>query len=180
MQQLRELSRRVLGAGGLEELLQDVLDAAVEGVGADKGTLQLLEGGSLRIVAHRGHKASFLKFFESADRVASACSEAAKDGERVMVPDVEKSELFAGTKSLAILRAAGVRSIQSTPMLSRSGKPVGILSTHWKKPHYQEERDSWPIDLLVRQAADLVEMARAQEALRTSESTLGVSMKLHR
>lgn len=172
MRQLCELSKKVLGAGGLQELLQDVLDAAVAGVGADKGTLQLLEGESLRIVAHRGHEASFLKFFSSAEKLASTCSEAAMDGERVMVPDVEESKLFAGTKSLSVLRAAGVRAVQSTPMLSRSGKPVGILSTHWKKPHYQEERDSWPIDLLVRQAADLVEIARAEEALRTSESTL--------
>jgi PAS domain S-box-containing protein len=172
MRQLRELSRKVLGAGGLEELLQDVLDAAVTSVGADQGTLQLLEGKSLRIVAHRGHKAPFLKFFNSAEKVVSACSEAAQGGQRVMVPDVEKSELFAGTKLLAVLRAAGVRSMQSTPMLSRSGKPVGILSTHWKKPHYQDEPDLWLIDLLVRQAADLVEVARAEEALRTSESTL--------
>src|SRR5436190_22189957 len=70
MRQLRELSRRVLGAGGLEELLHDVLDAAVASVGADQGTLQLLEGESLRIVARRGHKAPFLKFFESAETVA--------------------------------------------------------------------------------------------------------------
>jgi PAS domain S-box-containing protein len=172
MQQLRDLSRKVLGAGGLPELLQDVLDAAVASVGADQGTLQLLDGKSLRIVAHRGHKAPFLKFFHSAEKVASACSEAAKGGERVMVPDVEKSALFAGTKLLAVLRAAGVRSMQSTPMLSRSGKPVGILTTHWKKPRCQDEHDLWLIDLLVRQAADLVEVARAEEALRTSESTL--------
>jgi PAS domain S-box-containing protein len=172
MRQLRELSRKVLGAGGLAELLQDVLDAAVATVGADLGTLQLLEGESLRIVAHRGHEPPFLKFFESAEMVASTCWEAAKGGERVMVSDVEKSELFAGTESLAVLRAAGIRSVQSTPMVSRNGKPVGILSTHWRKPHGLDERDLWLIDLLVRQAADLIEVARAHEALRTSESTL--------
>ena len=172
MEQLRELSRKVLRAGGLEGLLQDVTDVAVATVGADQGTLQLLEGQSLRIVAHRGHKEPFLKFFESAETVASACREAAKSGERVVVPDVEKSELFARTESLAVLRAAGVRSMQSTPMLSRSGKPMGIVSTYWGKLHCPDERELWLIDLLVRQAADLIEVARAEEALRTSESTL--------
>jgi PAS domain S-box-containing protein len=172
MRQLRELSRKMLGPGGLQGLLQDVMDVAVATLGADQGTLQLREGESLRIAAHRGHEEPFLKFFQSAETVASACWEAAKRGERVMVPDVETSELFAGTESLAVLRTAGVRSVQSTPMVSRTGKPVGILSTHWRKPHSPDERDLWRIDLLVRQAADLIEMARAKEALRTSESTL--------
>lgn len=172
MRELRELSRKVLGAGDLQGLLQDVMDLAIAMVGADQGTLQLLEGTSLRIVAHRGHQAPFLKFFETAETVASTCWEAAKLGERVLVPDVEDSELFAGAEALAVLRAAGVRSVQSTPMMSRAGKPVGVLSTHWGKPYCPDERDLWRIDLLVRQAADLIELARAEDALRTSESTL--------
>ena len=57
-------------------------------------------------------------------------------------------------------------------MVSRTGKLVGVLSTHWKKVYCPDERDLWGIDMLVRQAADLVEVARAQEVLRTSESTL--------
>ena len=172
MRQLTELSKKVLGVGGLQGLLQDVVDEAVETVGADQGTLQLLEGESLRIAAHRGHKEAFLKLFQSAEKAPSASWEAATRGERVVVPDVEKSKSFAGTASLTVLRAAGVRSVQSTPIVSRNGKLVGVLSTHWGKPHCADERDLWRIDLLVRQAADLIEIARAHEALRTSESTL--------
>ena len=172
MQHLRELSKKVLGPEGLEQLLQDVIDAAVASVGADQGTLQLLDGESLRIVAHHGHKAPFLKFFESAERVASACGDAVKRKERVVVADVEKSKLFVGTEALAILRAAGVRSVQSTPMVSRSGKMVGILSTHWRIRHRPDEHELSLIDLLVRQATDLIEVARAGAALRTTESTL--------
>jgi PAS domain S-box-containing protein len=177
MQKLRELSRKVLGPGGLDALLQEIMDVAVEIMGANQGTLQLLEGNSLRIAAQRGHTESFLKFFASAETVASSCWEAARRGDRVVVPDVENSELFAGTESLTILRAAGVRSLQSTPMVSRTGKSVGILSTHWSQPHCPDERDLSRMDLLVRQAADLIEVARAEvaraeEALRASESTL--------
>src|SRR5215471_14100824 len=111
MRQLRELTKKVLGVRGLEGLLQDVVDVAVETVGSDQGTLQLWEGESLRIAAHRGHKEPFLKFFQSAETVAAACWEAATRGERVVVPDVDKRELFAGTESLTVLRAAGVRSV---------------------------------------------------------------------
>jgi PAS domain S-box-containing protein len=153
-------------------LLQDVVDAAVACVGADQGTLQLLEGFSTRIVAHSGHKAPFLKFFGSTEIVASTWWKAARSGERVLVLDVEKSELFVGTQSLKVLLAAGVRSMQSTPMISRRGKLLGILSTYWRSRHTPDNRELLLIDLLVRQAADLIAMGRAEDALRTSESTL--------
>jgi PAS domain S-box-containing protein len=161
-----------MGDSGVGGLLQHLMDAAVGTIGADQGTMQLIEGESLRVVAHWGHKAPFLKFLESAGAGNSICFKIAERGERVVVPDVEKSELFAGTKSLAILRAAGVRSLQLTPMVSRSGSAVGILSTYWMTRCNPEERDLWQIDLLVRQATDVIEVARAQEAQRTSESTL--------
>jgi PAS domain S-box-containing protein len=169
LMRMQELSGKVLGAGELEVLLQEIVDAAVTIVAADQGTLRLLEGESLRIVAHRGHPAPFLRFFESAETVASTFREAARRGERVVVPDVQESPLFAGTESLSALQAAGVRSAQSTPMVSRGGKRLGILSTYWGKPHSPDERDLWRIDLLVRQAADLIEAVRAEEALRASE-----------
>ena len=102
---MHELSRKVLGFEGLELLLQEVMEAAVAVAGAERGTLQLLEGGSLKIVAHHGHAAPFLKFLESAETRASVCGEATKRGERVVVPDVEASPLLAGTESLEVLRA---------------------------------------------------------------------------
>ena len=64
MQELHELSRKVLGAGGLEGLLQDVVEVALATVGATHGVLNLLEGKSLRIAAHKGHEEPYLKFFK--------------------------------------------------------------------------------------------------------------------
>jgi PAS domain S-box-containing protein len=171
---MHELSGKVLGAGGLEGLLREVVDAAVAIVGAEQGKLQLLEGKSLHIVAQHGHLAPFLKFFESAETRASASGEATKRRARVVVPDVEKSELFAGTESLAVLREAGVRAVQSTPVVSRGGQLLGILTTHWRKVYCPDEHDLWRIDLLVRQAADLIEEARAERALQESEARFRV------
>ena len=141
-------------------------------MGAEKGTLQLLEGDSLRIVAHHGHQQPFLDFFASAETKASVCGEATQRGERVAVPDVEESALFAGTPSLAVLREAGVRAVQSTPLTSRSGALLGILTTHWAMPYSPDEHDLWRIDLLVRQAADLIEQVKAEEALRGAHDEL--------
>jgi PAS domain S-box-containing protein len=87
----------------------------------------------------------------------------------VVVPDVEASPLFAGTASLKVMRDAGVRAVQSTPMLTRSGELIGILTTQWDKPYQPSKYDLWRIDMLVRQASDLIECARTDEALRKSK-----------
>ncbi len=166
---MHALSGRVLGTEGLQPLLQEVMDVAVSIMAADRGTLQLLEGDSLRIVAHHGHQQPFLEFFASSENRASSCGEAMLRGERVVVEDVENSSLFAGTPSLPVLREAGVRAIQSTPLISRTGMLLGIFTTQWSVPYSPSEHDLWRIDLLARQAADLIENARAEERLRQSE-----------
>jgi PAS domain S-box-containing protein len=160
--QMHELSEKVLGAKGIQPLLQDVMDAAVAITKADHGTLQLLDGESLRIVAHCGHQQPFLDFFASAENRASVCGAAVLSGKRVVVPDVEESSLFAGTPSLPVLREAGVRAVQSTPLVNRTGVLLGILTTQWATPYCPSEHDLWRIDLLARQAADLIENAKAE------------------
>ncbi len=167
--QMHALSERILGAVGLQPLLQEVMDTAVSIMGADQGTLQMLEGDSLRIVAHHGHQQPFLEFFASAENQASVCGEAMLRGERVVVHDVENSPLFAGTPSLMVMRQAGVRAVQSTPMVSRTGTLLGILTTQWGVPYSPGEHDLWRIDLLARQASDLIEHGKAEQALQESE-----------
>jgi signal transduction histidine kinase len=169
---MHALSGRLLETGGIQSLLQEIMDAAVSIVGAEKGTLQLLEGDSLRIVAAYGHQRSFIEFFASAENTASVCGEATRCGERVVVSDVETSSLFIGTPSLAVLREAGVRAVQSTPMMSRNGALLGILTTQWGVPYTPNEHDLWRIDLLARQAADLIEHSKSEDALLKSRDEL--------
>ncbi len=169
---MHALSVRLLETGGIQSLLQEIMDSAVMIVGAEMGTLQLLEDDSLRIVAAHGHQQQFLDFFASAESQASVCGEATKRGDRVVVSDVETSSLFIGTPSLAVLREAGVRAVQSTPIMSRDGALLGILTTQWGVPYTPDEHDLWRIDLLVRQAADLIEHSKSEEALLKSRDEL--------
>ncbi len=171
LSQIHSLSTSLLQSAGLEPLLQRIMDAAVNIMGADRGTLKLVEGDSLLIVAHHGHQRPYLDFFNSAEGRVSV-AEAMKCGERVIIEDVESSPIFVGSPSLAVLREAGVRAINSTPLRSRNGALLGILTTQWSVPHVAAEHDLWRIDLLVRQAADLIEHNRAEAALRESEETL--------
>ncbi|MGD0510792.1 MAG: GAF domain-containing protein, partial [Candidatus Micrarchaeaceae archaeon] len=166
---MHELSSKLLGTGGIQPLLDEIMYSAIVIVGAKFGTLQLLEDDSLRIVSYYGHKQPFLDFFASAENVASVCGEAMQRWERVIIEDVETSSLFVGTPSLDVMRMAGVRSVQSTPMVSRTGELLGILTTQWDVPYSPDEHSLWRIDLLARQAADMIEQERSTRKLRESE-----------
>jgi PAS domain S-box-containing protein len=89
--------------------------------------------------------------------------------ERVVITDVETSPLFVGTPSLSVIRNAGVRAVQSTPIVSRTGELLGILTTQWDVPYSPDEHDLRRIDLLARQAADMIELVKTEKELKSSE-----------
>src|SRR5262249_36548351 len=65
-----------------------------------------------------------------------------------------------------------VRAVQSTPLVSRNGALIGIISTHYAMPRQPNERDLRLIDILARQAADLIERIRVEQALRATNLDL--------
>jgi PAS domain S-box-containing protein len=83
-------------------------------------------------------------------------------GERSVVPDVERCDFMAGTESLSAYRKAGMRAMQSTPLVSRTGRLLGMISTHWSRQHQPSERDLGLLDVLARQAADLIERKQTE------------------
>lgn len=171
---LQEVSRRFVQHEDIQVLLDAFLDASIAITDAERGTLQLLDPitGTLKIVAQRGFAQPFLDFFAEVHDGSGACGAAMLRGERMIVEDVTRSEIFVGTPSMEVLLDAGVRAIQSTPLYSRSGVLVGMLNTYYSAPHRLEPRESRMLDLLVRQTADLIERTRAVTALRESEARL--------
>ena len=57
----------------------------------------------------------------------------------------------------------------NTTLIGRSGRLVGLLSTHYRVPRRPADRDLSVLDTLARQAADWIERTQAEEALRASE-----------
>ena len=94
---IHEIGTRLLSKSSVSEVLNEILSAAIEVTEADLGNIQLLDQGSLSIVAHRGFSAEFLTFFQevSHDTVA-ACGAALRGRSRVIIEDVETNELFRG------------------------------------------------------------------------------------
>jgi PAS domain S-box-containing protein len=171
MRTLHELGSRLSSQYDPRLLLDELLTAAEQITGADMGEIQLLDDkGALRIHAQHGFSQKFLDFFDTVrPNDASICGRAMMLGERVVVEDVEQSPVFLGTPALEVMRAAGSRAVQSTPLAGRSGELIGMLSTHYRTPRRPTDRDLRLLDLLARQAADLIEKSRADEALRESE-----------
>jgi PAS domain S-box-containing protein len=168
MERLQEVSTRLSQDGDTSSLLLEIVDAAVAVTAADMGNIQLLDrvSSTLRVVASRGFEAPFLEFFDAVHDGQAACGSAMRSGERVVIGDVTASPVFEGTPALDVLLGAGVRAVQSTPLIGRSGQLVGMLSTHYRAPRVPSDRDLHVLDLLARQAADWIERTQAAEELR--------------
>jgi PAS domain S-box-containing protein len=161
---LHELRPRLLAANGWHALLSEILTAARGITGAEMGLIQLLDSsGDLRIEAHHGFPQEFLEFFETVP---------ASRAEGIAVEDIEQAPLFAGTSSSKVMLAAGVRALQWAPMISHDGNLVGMLSTHHTQRKLLWDRDLGLLDLLARQAADLIGKIRAEEELRATQQQL--------
>jgi PAS domain S-box-containing protein len=162
----------------LEPILAEILDAAIAISEADFGTIQLLDPttGQLRIMAQRGFPAWWLDYWNVAGRGHGACGTALERNERVIVEDVAQSPIFAGTPACDIQLRAGVRAVQSTPLVSRPGKPLGMFSTHYRSPRRPDERALRLLDLLARQTADIIERMRTEGALHESQRRLRLAL----
>ena len=122
---LHEIAIRCVRANmEYKECLDDILEAAIEITRADKGNIQVLDPKSdmLVLTSQRGFERPFLDFFAQVKRgEAAVCGTAMQKSERIVVEDVTQSEIFAGQESLGVLLDAGVRAVQSTPLLSSGG-----------------------------------------------------------
>jgi len=81
-----------------------------------------------------------------------------------VVEDVETDPIFAPYREAA--RNAGFRSCHSTPLITRSGTIIGVLSVHFRKRHRPSERETCLMDLYAQMAADTIENARLHRQMQ--------------
>jgi two-component system CheB/CheR fusion protein len=93
---------------------------------------------------------------------------------RVIVEDVEQSPIFS-SRDLEVQRQVGVRAVMSTPLVSRSGELVGMLSTHFRKPWRPDERKLPILDLLAREAADIIQHEQAEAEIGRQAALLDLA-----
>ncbi|HKU73346.1 MAG TPA: ATP-binding protein [Pyrinomonadaceae bacterium] len=166
MRRLNEIGTMCAKDGNdVETCLKDILKVSIEITGADKGNIQLVENetGGLRLAAQSGFEEPFLEFFGEVIDNSTTCGVAMASGQRVVVEDINESEIYTGKPSLDVLRNANVRSVQSLPLLSSSSKLLGVISTHFAEPHRPSEQELRLMDLLARQTADYLERIRVEK-----------------
>ncbi len=170
--QLQQISSRLLEEGDFHTIYGELIDAVMILVKADGGSIQRFdaEAQELELLAWRGYAAESAKAWQRI-RVdsGSSCGLALKEGRRMVIPDVESAANLLSPGTLAEYRRSRLRALQSTPLTSRNGKPIGMLSTCWRRPHQPTEREIRLLDIMARQAADLIERRTSEEALRESE-----------
>ena len=172
---LQRVATQLINTRGIEVLYDEILDAVMAILRSDFASIQRFypergTNGELRLLGHRGFDAETAKRWEWVKpTMLTSCGEALRAGRRVAVPDVTKCVFMSGSEALNGYLAAGIRAVQTTPLVSRSGGLLGMVSTHWREPHKPTATEFRALDVLARMAADLIERWRADEELRESE-----------
>ncbi|MDF3021101.1 MAG: domain S-box protein [Steroidobacteraceae bacterium] len=168
---LRDLATRRTHEGDTRQLFEDILDAAIAMMRAQAGTIQLLDERTreLTLAATRGFPAAMTSYFARVDASSdSPCGRALASRERVFMRfDVAPDQDPSG--EMRMHAELGLLSAQSTPLVSRSGRLLGMFSTHWCTDRRLEDRELHFLDLLARQAADLIERVQKEDALREAD-----------
>jgi PAS domain S-box-containing protein len=165
MRRLHTVSMQLFATRELHEALDDLLGATMALQDAQFGLVQIYNPGTgaLDIVAHRGFGPEAMELMRAMHGEGLVCSRAFRAGARVMVQDVAQDVALA--PYLAGALAAGFRAVQSTPLVSRSGVPLGVVTTHFREPHLSTEQQLRFTDLYARQAADMFERDEVEAAL---------------
>lgn len=166
---LHDLGARLVSEDNLQTIYEEILSAAIEITRSKAGTVQMLdpETDELVVIAKRGFSEEAEDYFRRIDaRSNTSCGAALRLGERAYF----NFDPASTDESARLHVQDGILSAQSTPLISRSGEPIGMVSTHWGElNHRASDRQLRFLDLLARQAADLLEHRAYVEALSDSE-----------
>ena len=176
LRHLHEISARLTTTLDMDSVLKEVLCAAMAVQGTNMGLLSLCDASQqyLTVAAQEGFGEEFLRRVETVPLGHGACGSCLEQRCRVIVEDTELDEVFESYRTAA--RGAGFRACHSTPLITRGGNIIGVLSVHFRSPHHPSDREMRLMDLFAHMAADIIENARlhkrVQEELNEREQLL--------
>lgn len=181
---LQELSIEMAHEVDVESLYDKLVDGAQSIMRADFASMQqyfphIGSHGELKLLGHRGFSDEAANHFAWVGANSSCtCGLAVRRRARVIAADVEHTAFMADTVDQAQLLKTGIRAAQTTPLLTRRGELVGMISTHWKNKHEPSDRDLRLMDILARLAADLIERKTHYEDVSRREERLRILTQL--
>jgi hypothetical protein len=167
---LSSLLVRLSQVEGLEPALEEVLTSAIDMLDADAGFIRLFEvpGGfhlgdmpgdstGNPFVSQRGYSKEFVEYFSSLTVPLDPEARAAlMRGERRIIEDMSTHPAFEAHRSVVL--AAGYMSAQATPMVTRSGRPVGSIFTSFVHRYTPPDDDLELLDIYASLAAAIIEI----------------------
>lgn len=176
---LQDISAQLIG-DDVDTLYDRLLDAAMDIMKSDMASMQIVDDadGRLRLLAWRGFDPDFGRDSARQQTDADGIFDGAwHTGQRIIVGDICDAVAPIGGRLRDELGRYGIRAVQSTPLIARDGHVLGLLSTHWRIVHEPAERDLRLLDLLARQAADLIGHKRSERALQRQTERLQLLWK---
>jgi len=169
LERLQEMSVRLFTTRDLEPILHEVLRTAIAVEDTDLGMLSLWDSdrGCLTIGASVGLSEETLAAWKYMLPGVAACGTCLQRRQRTIVVDTETDSIFDSFRDQA--RRAGIRAVHSTPLITRSGKILGVLSTQFRTVHRPSPRELHLVDLCARQAVDFIENARLYSELSAAD-----------
>lgn len=154
-------------------LLLELLDSAIALQGGDFGLIQLLDPhpGEVAMAAQRGFEPRLVDRLRDLNLLGAGFA-----GWPLSVEDVRADPRLAQYQDVAL--RGGFRGMHCTALMNGSRDVLGVICLYFRAPHRASERDLRWMDLHARQAANIVERRRAEEALRRSEENLAAGQKL--
>ena len=175
---LQQISTQVIEANDIQGLYERILDTAVAVMKSDFASIQMYDpdrraSGGLRLLAYRGFSSKAAEYWKWVyPSSQSSCGVALRTKERIVIPDIAASEFMMESGDQKTCLQNGILAVQSTPLISRSGAILGILSTHWREPHQPTQKELAAMDILARQASDLIEHKKISEAIKAERQLL--------
>jgi GAF domain-containing protein len=146
-------------ASDRHRVLMRALDQGIALTRAHMGNIQRFDPstGTLRIEVQRGFGGRFLEFFDEVRGEASVCGAAFESARTVVVEDVAESPIFLGSPALEVMLDAQARAVVSVPLVASSGRVLGILSTHVRRPRRLCQAEIHLVEALAHELAGWLE-----------------------
>jgi CheY-like chemotaxis protein len=157
MHRLHGLSTRLLRGARLDSMLQLVLEACVELLAAEKGTVQTHDEPSRSLImkGQVGFSSDILKHFATVQQGQGICGLALEKQARVIAEDVHADDRFIDIRPYFVLE--GLVACVATPFFGQDGRILGMLNAHFPRRHRPSDHELKLLDLYVQQAERVVE-----------------------
>ncbi|GGP78882.1 ANTAR domain-containing protein [Saccharothrix coeruleofusca] len=160
----------------LPSLLDAVLDTALTCTATAIGYLQLVDTGigGLRLERYRGFTAELADLLAHVDGGSTSCALALERRTRVVFHDIADSTVLTSKRVQEVMLGAGIRAVQSTPLLAPSRRCLGVVSTcHTRAEHVPSAVERGQLDDIACQAGQWLEWHEQTTVLDALEDLHG-------